>query len=289
MSTLWCVCVDLSHQWSYKRLYTSFGYVIPHTACGLQPAYWFLELFKKFNYKRHWIGKFPITAQWSGHLSLSCWGIRREIQRNPTLNTRVANSCTGTIWYQKDVLKLWQCAKCEVMLMTTEDRQYHGENFLLLYIYLITKCWKQLDLQVARRQAWALLEVCPQDCMWPDHAFKLFKDVYELDFVNKAHQFLCNPSSKLHLHQQDSWKTKIRYMWESPQSIIPNLWQASKWMSNLQATMGSTIFTALWTEFLGEMWPIYRTQPALRYTRIPGKYCHPSHLSHLSRTFWATE
>ncbi len=103
------------------------------------------------------------------------------------------------------------------MLMTTEDRQYHGEKFLLLYIYLITKCWKQLDLLVAKRQAWALLEVCPQDCMWPDHAFKLFKDVYELDFVSKAHQFLCNPWSKQHLHQQDSWKTKIWHMWESPQ------------------------------------------------------------------------
>ncbi len=72
------------------------------------------------------------------------------------------------------------------MLMATEDRQYHREKFLLLYRYLITKCWKQLDLLVARRQACALLEVCPQDCLWPDHAFKLFKDVYELDFVNKA-------------------------------------------------------------------------------------------------------
>jgi hypothetical protein len=48
--------------------------------------------------------------------------------------------------------------------MTTEDRQYHGEKFPLLYIYLVTKCWK-LDLLVARRQAWASLEVYPQDYM----------------------------------------------------------------------------------------------------------------------------
>ncbi len=147
--------------------------------------------------------------------------------------------------------------------MTTEDRQYHGEKFLLLYIYLITKCWKQLDLLVARRQAWALLEVCPQDCMWPDHAFKLFKDVYELDFVNKAHQFLCNPRCKQHINKIHG-KQKSGTCEKAHKSIIPNLWQVSKWMSNLQATMGSTIFTALWTEFLGEMWPIYRTQPTLR-------------------------
>jgi hypothetical protein len=99
--------------------------------------------------------------------------------------------------------------------------------------------------------------------MWPDHAFKLFKDVYELDFVNKAHQFLCNPRCKQHINKIHG-KQKSGTCEKAHKSIIPNLWQVSKWMSNLQATMGSTIFTALWTEFLGEMWPIYRTQPTLR-------------------------